>query len=82
MPRESKSAETNEVEGKYANYLRVGHNAFEFIMEFAQVFAETAGEKAHTRIITSPPYAKEMLSVLQRAVAEYEGAFGTIPHHE
>jgi hypothetical protein len=83
MPPESRSGpDTELVEGKYANYLRVGHNAFEFIMEFAQVFAEAPGERVHTRIITSPAYAREMLRVLQRAVAEYEETFGTIPKNE
>jgi hypothetical protein len=70
------------VEGKYANYFKVGHNAFEFIVEFAQLYSELALEKVHTRIVTSPAYAKELLKVLQEAVDAYEGVFGTIPKQE
>lgn len=82
IPPDGKSPESDLVEGRYANYLRVGHNAFEFVMDFAQVFDESPGERAHTRVITSPGYAKEMLAVLRRAVEEYERTFGVIPNPE
>ena len=68
-------------EGKYANYFKVGHNAFEFILDFGQSFSETSREKLHTRIITGPIYAKELLDVLRDAVAKYEGTFGEIRPH-
>jgi hypothetical protein len=83
MPSEGKAPVDSEaVEGRYANYFKVGHNAFEFVVEFAQLYSEPPVEKIHTRIITSPPYAKELLEVLQRAVDEYERAFGAIPQNE
>ncbi len=83
MPQEGKTPAASEmVEGKYANYFKVGHNAFEFVVEFAQLYSELPVEKVHTRIITSPAYAKELLEVLQQAVDGYEQAFGAIPKHE
>jgi hypothetical protein len=69
-------------ESKYANYFNVGHNAFEFVMEFAQLYSEQAGERVHTRIVTSPVYAKEFFGVLGEAVQAYERSFGPIPKKE
>ena len=66
------------IEGSYANYFRVGHNAFEFILDFGQLYSDAAQETVHTRIVTSPSYAKELLDVLRDAVAKYEGTFGPI----
>lgn len=78
-PRDTPVPLVRAVEGKYANYLGVGHNAFEVVLDFAQVFSDDALATPHTRIITSPPYAKEMLAVLQQAINDYEQAFGPIP---
>lgn len=66
----------DETEGRYANYFQVGHNAFEFVMDFGQLYPGKQGH-VHTRIITSPPYAKELLKILQDAVEQYERQFGT-----
>jgi hypothetical protein len=75
-------SEPDAAEGKYANYFKVGHNAFEFILDFGQLFAETSQEKLHTRIITGPVYARELLYVLRDAVEKYEDTFGEIRPHE
>jgi len=74
----SHEEESSTIEGKYANYFKVGHNAFEFILDFGQLFAETSQEKVHTRIITSPTYARELLEVLRDSVQKYERTFGEI----
>jgi len=66
------------IEGKYANYFQVGHNAFEFLLDFGQLYSDGKQETFHTRIITSPPYAKELMKVLGEAVERYEQAFGMI----
>jgi Protein of unknown function (DUF3467) len=52
--------EADEIEGRYANYFRVGHNAFEFLFDFGQFYAESPGVRFHTRIITSPTSAKSL----------------------
>ncbi len=74
--------ETEILESKYANYFNVGHNAFEFLMEFAQLYSGQGRERVHTRIVTSPAYAKEFFEVLGEAVHAYERSFGPIPKKE
>ncbi len=85
MPNESPDQHglirNEEVEGRYSNYFVVGHNAFEFVVDFGQMYAGSQ-VSFHTRIITSPPYAKELLKVLHGAVEEYEKQFGTAERME
>jgi hypothetical protein len=83
MPTEDYRGPVRErVEGKYANFFKVGHNAYEFVLEFAQSYSDSPDEKAHTRIITTPAYAKELLAVLQHAITDYEREFGSISGDE
>lgn len=60
------------LEGKYANFFNVGHNTYEFVFEFGQLYESGDAPFVHTRIITSPAYAKELLKTLQEAVIEQE----------
>ena len=71
--------QTNYLEGRYANAFQVGHNAFEFLLDFGQVTPESEQPHFHTRIITSPVYAKALAATLQESIHHYEQAFGTIP---
>ena len=73
------SQEMGEVEGRYANYFKVGHNAFEFLLDFGQFYAESQRAQFHTRIITNPIYAKSLLRILQQSLERYERTFGVIP---
>jgi hypothetical protein len=70
--------DTKELEGQYANHYRVGHNAFEFVLDFGQSYEEYGKARFHTRIITSPAYAKELLATLGEAIETYEQNYGTI----
>ncbi len=67
------------VEGRYANVFKIGHNAYEFIIDCGQNYSSGA-EKAnlHTRIITSPVYAKALMVTLIDTVDEYERVYGPI----
>jgi hypothetical protein len=67
------------IEGKYANYFDIGHNAFEFLLDFGQQYSGGTHGLIHTRIITGPSYANELLRVLQKSIDQYEQAFGAIP---
>jgi hypothetical protein len=69
---------TGELEGRYSNYFKVGHNAFEFLLDFGQFYAESQRAQFHTRIITNPTYAKALLSLLRESIAQYEQTFGVI----
>jgi Protein of unknown function (DUF3467) len=66
--------------GRYANYFTVGHNAFEFLFDFGQIHTEGQPARLHTRIITTPVYAKTLLALLQESVDQYEQSFGAIPN--
>jgi len=65
-------------EGRYANYFKAGHNAFEVILEFAQFYEGDAQPSVHTRIVTSPAYAKTFLEVLRESLEKYESVYGPI----
>lgn len=71
-------ADSNPLEGRYANYFKVGHNAFEFVLDFGQLFSEGEEPQLHNRIVTSPAYAVAMAITLNKSIAEYESSFGAI----
>ena len=60
------------IEGRYANYFNIGFNAFEFVLDFGQHFAESDEAELYTRIITNPRSAKELLETLRVSIDEYE----------
>jgi len=69
---------TKELEGRYANYFKVGHNPLEFLLDFGQLYADSQQAQFHTRIITNPTYAKAFLGLLSESIAQYEQTFGVI----
>ena len=58
------------LEGHYANYFQVGHNAFEFLLDFGQLYAESEQAHIHTRIIVSPAYIRSLLETLREAIEQ------------
>ncbi len=66
------SRKNERLEGKYANYFKVGHNAYEFVIDFGQYYHETDQAELSTRIITSPVYAKIFLKILVQSIEQYE----------
>jgi hypothetical protein len=76
------SNDVGQPEGRYANYFKIGHNAFEFLLDFGQFYSETNRAQLHTRIVTSPIYAKALLEVLRESVDRYEQVFGDIPKED
>jgi hypothetical protein len=69
--------------GCYANYLKIGQNAFEILLVFGHLYLDDAhiDHEAlfHTRIVTTPVYAKAFLKVLGDCINDHERAFGIIP---
>jgi hypothetical protein len=61
--------------GVYANYFEVGHTAFEIVIDFGQRYAQSTAP-CHTRIVTSPVYARALLQTLTDSLEEYRAAFG------
>jgi hypothetical protein len=68
--------DSRQIEGRYANYFQVGHNAFEVIVDFGQLYEESPDVRFHTRIIMAPAYAVRLLETLAKSVAEFERTFG------
>jgi hypothetical protein len=66
-------------EGRYANYFEIGHNAFEFLMDFGQLYDDEPQSRMHSRIVVSPFYARGLLEILSQAVRQYEQSYGRIP---
>ena len=72
------SAKNAVCEGKYANCFKVGHNAFEFLIDFGQYNSEAGEVDLISRIYTGPAYAKALLRVIQQSVRQFEDQFGPI----
>ena len=63
------------VDGRYANYFEVGHNAYEFLLDFGQAAAGEA-VRMQVRVITSPEGARRLSELLGEALEEYRESFG------
>lgn len=74
----SQSEPIQKLEGRYANYFKVGHNAYEFFIDFGQYNAETDQAELFTRIIVNPAYAKELLRLLTDSMEQYEKRYGEV----
>lgn len=66
-------------EGKYANYFEVGCNPCEFYVDFGQYDPQSQRVRMHTRIVTSPTYAKMMGRTLTSSLESFEREYGPIP---
>lgn len=62
----------------YANYFEVGHNAFEFLIDFGQFQPEVDAVTMHSRMATGPVHAKLLAAMLSDAVAQFEAEHGAI----
>ena len=68
-----------QIEARYSNHVEIGQNAFEFLLEFGQLYDGGAAKpRIHTRIVTSPFYAKHFSDLLQESIRRYEESHGTI----
>jgi hypothetical protein len=67
---------SENLEGRYANYFEVGHNEFEFVIDFGQFYHDDQDIRLHTRIVTSPAYLKTLLEILVRSSNEYKRTYG------
>lgn len=73
------AASHDDLVGRYSNYFKVGHNAYEFLIDFGQYYEYDAKQETiHSRIVTNPVYVKRLLSTLSRAIDLYESKHGSI----
>jgi hypothetical protein len=63
-------------EGRYANFFQIGHNAFEFLIEFGQQEGEEGA--IHTRIYVNPQQARILANLLLATLQQHERTFGKI----
>jgi len=66
---------------KYANWFNIGHDNFEFVLDFGQSHADIEAI-THTRLVLGPAYAKLLAKLLNESLGRYEEAFGAIPDAE
>jgi hypothetical protein len=71
-----------EIEVRYSNRLEIGQNAFEFVLAFGQLYEQEDRALIHTKIVTSPYYAKRFAELLQQSIQRHEQALGPIPDGE
>ncbi|MEO9779049.1 MAG: DUF3467 domain-containing protein [Sedimentitalea sp.] len=62
----------------YANYFEVGHNAYEFLLDFGQVDPQRGKAVINRRFALGPTHAKLLMRLMTRSVAEFEQEFGPI----
>ena len=62
----------------YVNFLRLGFNACEFLIDLGTAFSDTDTVTLDTRVITNPADAKAFAEMLLEAVIRYEEKFGPI----
>jgi hypothetical protein len=72
------TTQAGDLEGRYANYFAIGYNAIEVVLDFGQSFADSDTPSVHTRIITSPIYARRLWKTLMQSLEQFEQAFGPI----
>jgi hypothetical protein len=76
--RDKESGNDGQLMGRYANYFEIGHNAFEFLFDLGQLYFGEPEARIHTRIVTSPAYAKMLVEILHEAISQYEQSHGRI----
>ena len=77
-PKKRASCKSQKLEGRYANYFKVGYNAFEFVIDFGQSYSENDHTELCSRIVTGPVYAKAFLKALQDSIETFEATYGSI----
>lgn len=82
---EQKSKKTRREQrprAQYANHFEVGHNAFEFLLDFGECYADSNKARLHTRIVAAPTYANILLELLRGSIDRYQQTFGPIAKPE
>ncbi len=62
---------SDELEAVYANTIKVGFNAYEFVLDFGQHFDDKSEEHFHTRIVTTPKYVENFIEILGQSLLKF-----------
>ena len=74
---EQRIDEVRVFERRYANFLRIGFNQSEFLLDFSQSYAGSP-EAVHTHLVTGPVHLKQFVELMQVCMADYERQYGAI----
>jgi hypothetical protein len=64
---------------RYVNYFELGHNPYEFLIDFGQYQPESEDVVFHTRIALGPTHAKLLAGMLGAAIERHEAEHGRLP---
>jgi hypothetical protein len=79
MPKARASARARTPLASYTNYFEVGHNAYEFLIDFGQYQPEVEEVAPLARIVLGPTHAKLLAATLTAAIENHEAEHGSIP---
>jgi len=79
MPKARASSRLRAPLASYTNYFEVGHNAYEFLIDFGQYQPEVAEVAPLARIVLGPTHAKLLATTLTTAIESHEAEHGKIP---
>ncbi len=65
-------------EGTYSNWVMITYSPSEFIIDFGRYLPGLAKTKVYSRIIMTPQHIKNLLTVLQANIKDFEEKFGEI----
>ncbi|SEP64262.1 Protein of unknown function [Solimonas aquatica] len=63
---------SDESVARYANHFRIGHNASEFMIEFAQRYEAGGKTQLVARLVVTPQSARELHSLLGESLRDHE----------
>ena len=72
-------ASQNDARVGHPGRLRVGFNAFEFVLRFEEAVAPGIATTGPFVIVVSPGIARAFTATLSESLADYERRFGRIP---
>ena len=67
-----------DAQGQYSNFFKIGYTAFEFLLDFGQVYMDSGADNVHTRIVTTPQYVKALAELLIQTLKDFETKYGQI----
>ena len=78
MPTQTSQRRKKVPLARYVNYFEVSHNAVEFLLDFGQYQPELEAVSVHSRMAFGPTHAKLLVTLLSRAMLEFENQYGAV----
>jgi hypothetical protein len=78
MSHDSESPqESGKPIGRYANYFEIGHNDYDFVLDFAHFYVGNGPARFHTRIICNVSCARQLLKKLEKSILLHDSTPST-----